>query len=312
MAQKRDYYEVLGLKKGASEKDIKKAFRKKAIEYHPDKNPDDKTAEEKFKEVNEAYGVLSDPDKKDKYDRFGFAGVDPNAGFYDGQQQDGGNYGGYQYQTYDNFNGAGAHYYENMSDSDFSKIFEDLFGGRFQNAQRNTGPRKGADLHASITVAFEEAAFGVKKKIRVDGKTISVTIPEGVDDGSKISLKGQGMPGVEGGPTGDLIIEIKVKPHSRFTRKGADIYTKVPITLTQAALGASIIVPTLKEKVSYKVPAGTQPNTLFRLKGKGIKDLKSGKTGDLYVEVTVKIPKNLTKEQQDLLQKFDQTLDLSA
>lgn len=314
MAEKRDYYEVLGLKKGASENDIKKAFRKKAMQYHPDKNPDDKKAEEKFKEVNEAYGVLSDSDKKDKYDRFGFAGVDPNAGFYDGQQQGGGggNYGGYQQQTYGNFNGAGASHFENMSDMDFENIFGNLFGGGFKNAQRKAGPRKGGNLHTNITVTFEEAAFGVKKKIRVDGKTISVTIPEGVDDGSKISLKGQGQPGVEGGPKGDLIIEINVKPHSRFTRKGADIYTDVPITFTQAALGASIIVPTLKEKVSYKVPAGTQPNTLFRLKGKGIKDLKSNKKGDLYVEVSVEIPKHLTKEQTDLLERFDKTLDLSA
>lgn len=310
MAEKRDYYEVLGLKKEASESEIKKAFRKKAMQYHPDKNPGDKVAEEKFKEVNEAYSVLSDADKKEKYDRFGFAGVDPNAGFQDGyrQQQGGGDYGGYQYQTYGNFNGAGFSNFENMSDSDFANFFGNMFGGGFGNTQRKTGPRKGANLQTGITITFEEAAFGVKKKIRVEGKTISVTIPEGVDNGSKISLKGQGGSGVEGGPKGDLIIEIKVKPHSRFTRKGADIYTDVPITITQAALGASIVVPTLKEKVSYKVPAGTQPNTLFRLKGKGIKDCKSNKKGDLYVAVSVKIPTNLTKEQAELLEKFDQTL----
>lgn len=307
MAEKRDYYEVLGLKKGASEDEIKKAFRKKAMQYHPDKNSGDKKAEEKFKEVNEAYCILSDADKKDKYDRFGFAGVDPNAAFRDGPSQGAGGQGGYQYQTYGNFNGANFNF-EDLSDSDFANLFGNLFGGGFGGAQRKTGPEKGADLLTGITVTFEEAAFGTKKKIHLNGKTISVTIPEGIDDGAKISLKGQGQPGAGGGPTGDLLVEIKIRPHSRFTRKGPDIYTDVPITFTQAALGANIVVPTLREKVSYKVPAGTQPDTVFRLKGKGIKGLKNNKNGDLYVKVLVEIPVNLTNEQADLLEKFDKTL----
>lgn len=309
MADKRDYYEVLGLKKEASADEIKKAFRKKAMQHHPDKNPGDKKAEEKFKEINEAYCVLSDAEKKDKYDKFGFAGVDPNAAFYDAREQGPGGQGGYQYQAYGNFNGADFGNYQSFSGSDFANIFGDLFGGGFARTQRYDGPVKGADLQASITITFEEAAFGVKKRIRLNGKTISVTIPEGVDNGSKISLKGQGEPGVSGGPNGDLLIEINIRPHSRFTRNGSDIYTEVPITFIQAALGACIIVPTLKDRVSYKVPAGTQPNTVFRLKGKGIKGLKSKKVGDLYVKVLVEVPVNLTNEQKDLLEQFNKTLN---
>lgn len=308
MAEKRDYYEVLGLKKGASLNEIKKAFRKKAMQYHPDKNPGDKKSEEKFKEVNEAYGVLSDADKKDKYDRFGFTGVDPNAAFHEGQGQGFGNQGGYQYQTYGNFNGVDFDF-KDFSGSEFEDIFGNIFGkSGFGGTQRKAGPRKGADLLTNITITFEEAAFGAKKQIRVNGKTISVTIPGGVDNGSRISLKGQGMPGADGGAGGDLLIEINIKPHGRFTRKGSDIYTEVPITVTQAALGTCIVVPTLRDKVSYNVPAGTQPNTVFRLKGKGIKGLKSKKTGDLYVKVVVKIPSDLTNEQRELLEKLDKTL----
>ena len=312
MAEKRDYYEVLGLKKGASENEIKKAFRKKAMQYHPDKNPGDKAAEDKFKEVNEAYGILADPDKKDKYDRFGFAGVDPSAGF--GSQGQGVNnrgqsQGGYQYQPNGNFNGADFDLFKEFSGSDFQDIFGTMFGGgSFGGAQRANAPRRGQDLQTSITVSFEEAAFGTKKQLRVNGKTISVTIPEGIDQGSKISLKGQGQPGSNGGVNGDLIIEVHVGPHNKFTRKGADLYTDVPITFIQAALGTSIIVPTLKEKVSYSVPAGTQPNTIFRLKGKGLKALKNKKQGDLYVKVLVEIPKQLTPEQTELLKQFEQTL----
>ncbi|MDD3168109.1 MAG: DnaJ C-terminal domain-containing protein [Eubacteriales bacterium] len=309
MAEKQDFYEVLGLKKEASSDQIKKAFRKKAMQYHPDKNPGDKKAEEKFKEVNEAYGILSDAEKRDKYDKFGFAGIDPNAAFSGGrdQGQGFGNQGGPHYRTYDNYNEAGFDF-QSFSGSEFESIFGNLFGGGFGSAQAKPQPRKGADLLTDITITFEEAAFGTKKRVKVNGKTISITIPEGIDNGSKISLKGQGQPGVNGGGSGDLIVAIKVKPHSRFTRKGADLYIDMPVTVTQAALGTSIIVPTLRDKVSYKVPAGTQPDTLFRLKGKGIKDLKSKKSGDLYVRILVKIPTNLTEQQRDLLEKLGNTL----
>jgi len=363
MAEKRDFYEVLGLKKGASEDEIKKAFRKKAMEYHPDRNPGDKAAEEKFKEVNEAYSILSDPQKKDKYDRFGHAGVDPNAGF------GGGGFGG-------SFGGG------------FEDIFGDLFGGMFgggfnqSGTRRRNGPRKGQDLQKSVSITFEEAAFGTKKQIQINkyvpcescngtgaekgsdkvtcskcngsgeirttqrtpfgqftnvqpcdkcggtgeviekpchtcsgtGKvrktvTISVDIPAGVDNDSVISIKGQGEPGSNGGPSGDLYVVVAVQPHPLFTRRGTDLWLEMPITFSQAALGDDIIVPTLKEKVSYKIPAGTQPETVFRLKGKGIKSLRTSKVGDLYVKVTLEVPTKLTGEQKKLISKLGESLN---
>ena len=308
MAEKRDFYEVLGIKKGASAGEIKKAFRKKAMQYHPDKNPGDHAAEEKFKEVNEAYEILSDSDKRDKYDKFGFAGVDPNAAFNGGSGQGQGfeNQAG-SYRSYGNFTNADFESF-GFSGSKFEDLFGNIFGESGFSSQQRSGPRKGANLQTSIVITFEEAAFGVKKRVKVNGKTISVTIPEGIDHGAKISLKGQGLPGTNGGSNGDLIVIIHVQPHGRFVRKGPDLYIDVPITVTQAALGASITVPTLTDKVSYKVPAGTQPNTVFRLKGKGIKDPRSKRTGDLYAKVLVKIPTNLTDEQKDLLNKFANTL----
>ena len=354
MADKRDYYEVLGLKKGASDDEIKKAFRKMAMKYHPDKNPGDKSAEEKFKEINEAYAVLSDPDKKDKYDRFGHAGVDPNAGF------GGGGFGG-------GFGGFGG--FEDIFDM-FGGAFSGFGGGGRSGARRN-GPRKGSDLQKSLTIDFEEAAFGTKKQIRInkfvkcktcDGSgaasgtskkqctkcggsgevrtaqrtplgtfqsvspcpdcngtgeinetpcrdcggsgrvkenvTISINIPAGVDNDSVIPIKGQGEPGINGGPDGDLYIVINVKPHKLFERRGQDLWLEIPITFDQAALGDDIVVPTLEEKVSYKVPAGTQPGTVFRLKGKGIKSVRSSKKGDLYVKVTLEVPTKLNSKQK--------------
>ena len=351
MADKRDYYEVLGLQKGASDNDIKKAFRKMAMKYHPDKNPRDKVAEEKFKEINEAYAVLSDPEKKEKYDRFGHAGVDPNSGF-------GGGAGG--------FGGFGG----------FEDIF-DMFGGAFggfgggSRGRRNNGPRKGSDLQKAVTITFEEAAFGTKKEIRLnkyvkcktcggsgaapgtskkscpkcggtgeirtaqrtplgtfqsvspcpdcngtgeinetpcpdcggsgktrDNVTISVNIPAGVDNDSVIPIKGQGEPGVNGGPDGDLYIVINVEPHKIFERRGQDLWLEIPITFDQAALGDDIIVPTLEGKVSYKVPSGTQPDTIFRLKGKGIKSVRGNRKGDLYVKVNLEVPTKLNSKQK--------------
>ena len=351
MAEKRDYYEVLEVTKESTVEEIKKAYRKKAIQYHPDKNPGDKVAEEKFKEINEAYAVLSDPEKKEKYDRFGHAGVDPNSGF-------GGGAGG--------FGGFGG----------FEDIF-DMFGGAFggfgggSRGRRNNGPRKGSDLQKAVTITFEEAAFGTKKEIRLnkyvkcktcggsgaapgtskkscpkcggtgeirtaqrtplgtfqsvspcpdcngtgeinetpcpdcggsgktrDNVTISVNIPAGVDNDSVIPIKGQGEPGVNGGPDGDLYIVINVEPHKIFERRGQDLWLEIPITFDQAALGDDIIVPTLEGKVSYKVPSGTQPDTIFRLKGKGIKSVRGNRTGDLYVKVNLEVPTKLNSKQK--------------
>ncbi len=364
MADKRDYYEVLGLKKGASDDEIKKAFRKLAMKYHPDKNPGDKSAEEKFKEINEAYAVLSDPEKKDKYDRYGHAGVDPNAGF------GGGGFGG-------GFGGFGG--FEDIFDM-FGGAFGGGFGGGRSGSRRN-GPRKGSDLQKTMTIEFEEAAFGAKKQIRInkfvkcktcggsgaepgtskkqctrcggsgevrtsqrtplgtfqsvspcpdcngtgeinetpckdcggsgrvkDNVTISINIPAGVDNDSVIPIKGQGEPGINGGPDGDLYIVINVKPHKLFERRGQDLWLEIPITFDQAALGDEIVVPTLEEKVSYKVPAGTQPGTVFRLKGKGIKSVRSSRKGDLYVKVTLEVPTKLTSKQKKAISTMAKTV----
>lgn len=349
MADKRDYYEVLGLSKGASDDEIKKAFRKLAMKYHPDKNPGDKEAEEKFKEINEAYAVLSDPEQKSKYDRFGHAGVDPN-GFAGG--------GG--------FSGFGG--FEDIFD-----MFGSAFGGGFGGggSRRNNGPRKGSDIQKTMTIDFEEAAFGVKKQIRLtknvkckncggtgaapgtskktcprcggsgeirtqqqtplgvfqsvspcpdcngtgeinespcpdcggtgrvrDTVTITINIPAGVDNDSVIPVRGQGEPGINGGPDGDLYIVLNVRPHKLFERRGQDLWLEIPITFNQAALGDEIVVPTLEEKVSYKIPAGTQPGTVFRLKGKGIKNVRGGRKGDLYVKVSLEVPTKLNKKQK--------------
>lgn len=363
MADKRDYYEVLGLKKGASDEEIKKAFRKLAMKYHPDKNPGDQVAEEKFKELNEAYSVLSDSDKKDKYDRFGFAGVDPNAGF--------GGAGG--------FNG-GFGGFEDIFDM-FGGMFGGGFGGASSAQQRRNAPMKGRDLQKAMKITFEEAAFGVKKQIRMskyvtcdhctgsgaepgtskttcpvcngsgqvnsvhrtpfgqfqsvgpctncDGTgqiietpcsecngsgrvkksvTISVDIPAGVDNDSVISIRGQGEPGLNGGPAGDLYIVLAVEPHKLFKRHGNDLYIEMPITFAQAALGDEIIVPTLEEKVSYKIPAGTQPETTFRLKGKGITPARSNRSGDLYVKVNVEVPTKLTGKQKKAVEEMNKVL----
>lgn len=364
MAEKRDYYEVLGLTKGASDDEIKKAFRKMAMKYHPDKNPGDKEAEEKFKEVNEAYGVLSDPDKKSKYDRFGHAGVDPSAGFGGGAGGFGG-FGGFE-DIFDMFTGGGG----------FGG-----FGGFGGQQRRNNGPRKGADLQKAISITFEEAAFGCKKEIEISkfvkcgtcngegtkpgtskktcpvcngsgqvssvqrtpfgqfqsvtqcgncggtgqinespcddckgtGKVrksvkIAVDIPAGVDNESVIPIRGQGEPGTNGGPNGDLYIVLSVKPHKVFKRSGSDLYLEIPISFDQAALGADITVPTLEGKVSYKVPAGTQPGTTFRLKGKGVKNLRTDKMGDLYVKVNLEVPTKLNHKQKKAIEEMGKTV----
>ena len=375
MVEKRDYYEVLGLKKGASDEEIKKAFRKMAMKYHPDRNPGDKKAEEKFKEVNEAYSVLSDPDKKSKYDKFGFAGVDPNAGF-------GGGAGG------SGFSGFGAGGFDDIFD-----IFGNMFGGGggfggfggSRGSRRRNGPAKGRDLQKGVTITFEEAAFGAKKTISITklvkcetchgegnapgtekktcqrcggtgqvssvqrtafgqfqstgpcpecggtgfkietpcpdcggtGKVrktikINIDIPAGVDNDSVIPIRGQGEPGENGGPNGDLYIIIAVEPHDVFTRVGNDLRLEIPITFEQAALGDEITVPTLDGKVSYKIPAGTQPGTVFRLKGKGIKSVKNGRMGDLYVKVTLEIPTKLNAKQKKAVETMGKALDSSC
>lgn len=359
MADKRDYYESLGLAKGAADDEIKKAYRRLAKEYHPDLHPGDKAAEEKFKEIGEAYEVLSDPDKKAKYDQYGHAAFDPNAGFGGG-----GGFGGFG-----DFGDLG-----DIIGNIFSRGFDGFTGG---GAQRRNAPRRGDSLRVRLGVTFEEAAFGCTKEIKVpriedcetcggngcapgtspetcpecngagtvrsqqrtflgvmattspcsrcggSGKlvktpcetckgkgkvrrtrSISTKIPAGIDDGQTVSLRGQGHAGFNGGENGDLLITIDMKAHPLFEREGASVLLELPITFPQAALGADVEVPTLDGKVSYFIPEGTQTGTMFRLKGKGIPYLNGGGRGDQFVTVTIQTPKNLTKEQKELLVKF--------
>lgn len=362
MANKRDYYEVLGVPRGASDAEIKKAYRKLAKQYHPDVNPGDKAAEAKFKEINEAYEVLSDPQKRAKYDQFGHAGVDSNGfgGFGEGFGGFGGGFGDFD------FGGIGD-------------IFESFFGGTgFGKSTRSkTAPQKGSDLKYSLEISFEEAAFGVEKEISVnrmetcsnchgtgarpgtepvtckhcngtgqvqykqstpfgqfvnirtcdvcrgEGKVITspcgvcngkgrvrknvkirVNVPAGIDDGQTISLRGEGEPGIRGGPPGDLFISIRVRPHPIFQRQGADVICEIPITFVQGALGAELEVPTLDGKVKYTIPEGTQTGTVFRLKGKGIPFLRGNGRGDQYVKVNIEVPRKLNEKQKAILREF--------
>ena len=358
MADKRDYYEVLGLNKGADEASIKKAYRTLAKKYHPDMNPGNAEAEQKFKEVNEAYSVLSDPDKKAKYDQYGHAAFDQSAG---------GGYGGYG-----GFSDFG----------DIGDIFSSFFGGGFgfggSSSSRKNSPQRGEDIGVRVTLTFEEAAFGVKKDIsykriqkcddchgsgaakgtqaetcshcngtgqrrvmqRMGGmqfqttvtcdnchgtgkiiknpcsncsgtgyvrimKTLSVDIPAGIDNGERIALRGQGSDGRNGGPAGDLIITVAVKPHKEFRRERYNIYCDVPITVAEATLGAEITIHTLEGDMKYEIPEGTQPGTQFTLKGKGIQNLNSpSRRGDLIFTAVVEIPRGLSSRQKDHMRAF--------
>lgn len=369
MAEKRDYYEVLGLGKNATDAEIKSAYRKLAKKYHPDLNPGDKTAEEKFKEVNEAHDILSDPEKRKRYDQFGFAGVDPN---YGAGQGGGAGFGGF---------GAGG--------VDLGDIFGDIFGGGFggfggfggSSRANPNAPRKGHDIQAGVILTFEEAAHGCSKKITLNRqqtcpdcngsgceagsspetctqcggrgyvvtqqrtpfgvmqsqqpcphcggrgtiiknpcktcrgtgktsarKTLEVKIPAGIDDDQNIALRGQGDAGSNGGPAGDVIVHVTVKRDAVFERDGYDVYVRVPITYSQAVLGAEIEVPTVDGKVAQRIPEGTQSGTKFRLRGQGIQYLNGRGRGDQYVIVEVEIPKKLNRTQREALKAFEDSL----
>ena len=365
MAEKRDYYEVLGLGKNATDAEIKSAYRKLAKKYHPDLNPGDKTAEEKFKEVNEAHDILSDPEKRKRYDQFGFAGVDPN---YGAGQGGGAGFGGF---------GAGG--------VDLGDIFGGGFGGfgGFGGSSRANpnAPRKGHDIQASVILTFEEAAHGCSKKITLNRqqtcpdcngsgceagsspetctqcggrgyvvtqqrtpfgvmqsqqpcphcggrgtiiknpcktcrgtgktsarKTLEVKIPAGIDDDQNIALRGQGDAGSNDGPAGDVIVHVTVKRDAVFERDGYDVYVRVPITYSQAVLGAEIEVPTVDGKVAQRIPEGTQSGTKFRLRGQGIQYLNGRGRGDQYVIVEVEIPKKLNRTQREALKAFEDSL----
>ena len=332
MADKRDYYEVLGVQKGASEDELKKAYRRLARKYHPDLNKDNPEAADKFKEVNEAYEVLSDADKRAKYDQFGFAGVDPS-------------YGG----------GAGAGGFGGFDMGDLGDLFGSFFGGGFGGGRssRRNAPQRGESIRQNVILSFEEAAFGCEKEISVNriescdecggtgaakgtsaetcpncrgtGKIIKkpctkcggagrvrktrkfkVNIPAGIDEGQSIQQRGQGNAGVNGGPAGDLFVTISIRPHPIFTREGQDVYVDIPISFTQAALGDTLQVPTIDGRVEYKVPEGTQTGTVFRMKGKGIQNVNGRGRGDQYVRVSIEVPKNLSEKQKKLLREFEE------
>ena len=364
MADKRDYYEVLGVQKGASEDELKKAYRKKAKLYHPDLHPGDAEAEKNFKEVNEAYEVLSDSDKRARYDQFGHAGVDPNFGA--GSNPYGSNpFGG----------GFGGDF-----EFDLGDIFGSMFGG---GSRRNSNaPRRGSDVESRVVISFEEAAKGCKKTIKItritncddcsgtgaekgtspitcsacrgsgrvtvqqrtpfgvvqtqrtcdrcggQGKTIEhpcktcqgkgkirkttdkeIEIPAGIDNGQAFSITGGGNVGINGGPSGDLVIEVAIRPHEFFTRKGFDVYCEIPVTYAQATLGGEIVVPTLDGKVRFNIHEGTQPGEKFKLRDKGIKRLNYSGKGDQYVIISVEVPKNLNKKQKELLKAFEEATD---
>jgi molecular chaperone DnaJ len=350
---KRDYYIVLGLEKGASDEDIKKAYRRLAVKYHPDKNPGDKAAEENFKELGEAYEVLSEPQKRAAYDQYGHAAFDRRAGWF-------------------GRGGAGFHDPFEVFREVFGggSIFDDLFGGGQRDPSQS---QRGDDLRYDMEITFEESAHGCDKEITVTkpercddcqgsgaepgskarncatcggrGQVISsrgifsiaqtcphcqgagrlidkpcktcrgegrkektskikLRIPAGVDSGSRLRSSGNGEAGWRGGPSGDLYVMLHVKPHEIFQRDGDDLLCEVPVSFVQAALGTDIDVPTLDGKSSIKVPAGTQPGTMFRLKGKGVKNIQGYGHGDLHVRITVEVPSQLTGAQKAKLEEF--------
>lgn len=295
MAQ-ADYYKALGVEKNASADDIKKAFRKLAVKYHPDRNPDNKGAEDKFKEINEAYAVLSDPEKKQQYDTFG------SSGFHNKYSQE---------DIFRGFDFGGA--YKDMgggAGGGGEDIFSRLFGGSFgRGAGRGgfrQGPQKGADHEMEVTVTFREAAQGADKLIafRRNGQReeLKIKIPEGVDNGSKIRISGKGAQGDSGAQAGDLYLIIHVQPDPVFTRDGGDLFVERIIPFSAACLGVSLDVPTLDGDKRIKVPAGIQPGTKIRLKSCGIKSIGSNAKGDLYVKIGIHIPEALNAEQKKMVE----------
>ncbi|BCS51701.1 DnaJ C-terminal domain-containing protein [Geobacter sp. SVR] len=294
MAQ-TDYYKTLGVDKKATPDEIKKAFRKLAVKYHPDRNPGDKAAEDKFKEINEAYAVLSDTQKKEQYDTFG------SSGFHKQYSQE---------DIFRNFDFGGT--FRDMGMGGGEDIFSRLFGGAFGRGGRGgfrAGPQKGGDLEMETDVSFRDAVSGAEKVVafRRNGsrEEIKVKIPAGVDNGSKIRIAGKGGQGEGGGPAGDLYLIIRVLPDPVFTRDGGDLFVERPIPFSAACLGTSLDVPTLEGDKRIKVPAGIQPGTKIRLKGFGVKPVGSNTKGDLFVKVTVRIPENLNAEQKRLVEELN-------
>ncbi len=298
----KDYYKILGVSENASEAEIKKAYRRLAKLYHPDQHPGDKAAEEKFKDIAEAYDVLSNKEKRAKYDQLRKYGGDiPHGGF------DFGNMGGGNIHF--DFGGPGGTTFTDGTPFDLDELFSQLFGGGgrdiFTRTRRRTA--RGQDVQVQLEVPFEVAITGgpYQFTVALDGqqKTLSVNIPPGVEDGTQLRVPGQGIPGPSGKP-GDMIVQVRVGKHRFFERKGNDIYCEVPIDVTQAMLGTKIRVKTVRgKKVELKIPPGTQCGQVFRLRGMGIQT-PDGKKGDQYVKINVQIPKHLTEKQKELIKAF--------
>lgn len=326
MAAKRDYYEVLGVPRTATPDDMKKAFRKLAMQFHPDKNPGDKKAEEKFKEVNEAYETLSDPQKRQMFDQFGHAGA--QAGFRPGP---GGPFGGAAGGPFGGFGqggfggpggGAGP---ENMQDI-FGDIFSDFFSGRggrqgaggpgAAGAGRGQARGRGADLRYTLNISFEEAAVGTEKTIsfirqrsgKEENARLQVTVPAGVKAGQRLKLRGEGDASPNGGGVGDLYVIVNISEHPLFKRVENDIHLDLPLGFIDAILGTTIEIPTLTGKASLKIPAGTHSGQMFRLKGKGFAPVSGSATGDMLVRVAIDVPSEITDEQRELLRKLHQSI----
>ncbi|MCD6352914.1 MAG: DnaJ domain-containing protein [Proteobacteria bacterium] len=308
-----DYYKTLGVDKNASLEDIKKAYRKLALKYHPDKNPGDKKAEKKFKKMSEAYAVLSDPEKRKQYDTFGadtfsqrftqediFREFDLNdilRGFGFSFGRPGGGFG----FSFGRPGGKKGRFSTHEATDPFSEIFGE------QMTRQQQMPKKGGDLNYNIPVTLEESAFGADKKLFINGKSesVNIKIPPGISTGKKLRLAGKGLPGINGGSPGNLYLKINIVPHPVFTRDGDDIYMDKSISFSQATLGTSIDVPTLNGSIKrIKIPAGTQNNTKIRMKGFGIPHFKGKEKGDQYVKIRVAVPKKLTKEQTELIKKL--------
>ncbi len=284
---KKDYYEVLGVSKNASDDEIKKAYRKLAVKYHPDKNPGNKEAEEKFKEISEAHEVLSDKQKRARYDQFGHAGVGGNGGMGGNPFQG----GGFQNFNFDFGGGGGG--------------LDDILGSIFGFGGGPRRPARGADYRTTVTLTFEEAVFGTTKVVSADGKDLKVKIPAGIDDGMSIRLNGKGGAAPKGGTKGDLYVFIRVKPHKHLTREGTIILSETRISMADAALGTTVDVETVDGNVRMRIPAGTQSGTPFKLSGHGVPLMRSdGDRGPHIVTVIVETPKNLTKRQKELLEEF--------